>query len=101
MLAVLPNPPTIKVNLTTGDIFFYSDDNGDVMLDFYQVTVTDITSQVIVNETLSNKVNQLSVHNLFQQPICSPYTVTVQAHNQFVSPLSEFFVNSEQGGINL
>ena len=79
---MLPNPPEITYNITTGQVNFSSPMIEGIQLDFYQIIVTDVTNQAVVNNTVPIG-NSISVGDLFLQQTCVPYILTVQAHNTY------------------
>ena len=62
-------------------INFSSPRHDGIELDHYQVIITDVTNQIIRNFTSSG--NNVPVNGMFEQAICSPYIVTVEAHNTY------------------
>ena len=76
---MLPDPPNITIDEISGQLIFLSKFHEEIPLDYYQVIIVDVTNQTVVDNTTGS--NNFSVGELFQQPICSPYTVFVQAHN--------------------
>ena len=81
---VLPNEPNITVNESTGKICFQSENSEGILLTNFVVNILDVTKQAVFNNTVianNNSVVCISVDNLLQDPICSPFNVTVEAHN--------------------
>ena len=76
---MLPDPPDINVDEMTGQVMFSSAPHEGIPLDHYQVIIYDVSNQTVVNNVTTD--NYISVGDLFQQQKCSPYNVTVQAHN--------------------
>lgn len=76
---VLPEPPDISVDEMTGQVMFSSSPREGIPLDYYQVLIYDVSNQTVINNKTTD--NNISVGDLFQQQKCSPYNVTVQAHN--------------------
>lgn len=64
----------------TGQVKFSSPYSEGIQLDFYQVIVKDITNQTVINNITTG--TNISVGELFLQQTCSPYLLTVQAHNK-------------------
>ena len=102
LILVLPNPPDVKFNETTGQVNFSSQYSEGILLDHYQVIVADVTNQIVVNDNVnaSSYSNNISVGDLFLQQICSPYILTVQAHNAhgFTDNNSTIISNSSNPG---
>ena len=67
------------VNSSTGQINFSSTHREGIELNYYQIIAVDVTNQTIINTTSYS--NNISVGDIFQTSVCSPYNVTVEAHN--------------------
>lgn len=78
-LTVLPDPPDLTVDGATGLINFSSPHHDGIQLDFYQVIIKDVTNQTIIN--IISFDNNITVNDTFHKAVCSPYIVTVEAHN--------------------
>ena len=97
---VLPDPPDITVNSKTGCINFSSPFTDRISVDYYQVVILDITGNEVINSSIIG--DSSSVGDLFQHTTCSPYQVTVKAHNSYGSTESNNTVNgNRQGGKQL
>ena len=73
------------MNLKTGNICFQSENSEDIQLTNFIVRILDITKQMIYNKIIlanNNSVVCTSVGDLLQDSICSPFNITVEAHNQ-------------------
>ncbi len=83
---VLPNEPNITVTMKTGSICFQSENSEGILLTNFVIYILDITKQMVYNKTVlanNNSIVCTSVGSLLQDPTCSPFNITVEAHNQF------------------
>ena len=101
-MVALPNQPTVDFNPETGDIHFVSQNNGDIIVDHYQVMVTDVTSLTVTNNTYPAGVNHATTNKSVYRSDCGPYFAHVQAHTSFAGFSESIFPIpslSEPGGI--
>ena len=91
----------MNVNSETGQVGFVSTGNNEISLDYYKVIVRDVSGQEVFNKIYSNTTTSTNVAEVTQQSICSPYTVSVQAHNSFGYSESNYIISSSTEGMYL
>lgn len=64
-------------------LHFESKNNGNIDVDYYRIIVRDNTNLTVYIKEANNTSNTISIVDLFENKVCSPYNVTVQAHNNF------------------
>ena len=84
----LPYPPSVMVNITTGEVNISSRIAEGIELDHYKITLSDVTNFTVYHDTLRNGLNSTSFGTIFQQHICSPYNVTVSAYSVMGTSIS-------------
>ena len=81
---VLPNPPIITVYERAGEVHYSSLPNpSGLELNHYDLIITDITNQSVYEDRLLSNSNTVNVGRIFNTSLCSPYFVTLQAHNNY------------------
>lgn len=67
-----------------GQIHYSSPPNpSGLELDHYELIITDITNHTVYEQSLSNYSHTASVGSIFNNSLCSPYSVILQAYNMF------------------
>lgn len=77
----LPYQPNITINTITGEVTFISDAAEGIELDYYKLTLSDVTGFIIYHRTIPHDVNSTSFGTIFQQHTCSPYNLTVKLYS--------------------
>ena len=102
---MLPEPPEINISVADNyTICFHSQQVEGILLDSYEVTIVDVTMEILYQENhtiVDDKSVCYTVGNeLFHRHAnaCAPFTITVKAVNDYGSSQTDTTVDLEIQG---
>lgn len=103
---MLPEPPDVNISAANNyTICFHSQHVEGILLDSYEVTIVDVTMEILYQENYTIVDDESICHTfgneLFHRhaDVCAPFRITVKAVNDYGSSQTDKTVDLEiQGG---